>query len=292
MKESTILMMTLLSLMMTSCGQHIDGSSDDNFKKSRAKMEQSLNESEKENLEKAFRVIALIAIKEEWNSSDKNGSANEISLRIVNGKTYKQLVAVAEEFLKQDKEKNIEQVQKKIEELEIRKAKYLQQKSKLDILEAKPVKIDLVNGELVIYCEFTNHSKEYINHYGTVIGYSSNQNGQDGWSCNRTFGGVNELAPNESKIFTCEYDFDRAKEKSNIILWDKIKFPVTDFSQYNIVVECYTSLLIIEGVSYELDTSAFDEEAEQALQDYKAELKGYLEQEATLDQLELTEKTQ
>lgn len=97
------------------------------------------------------------------------------------------------------------------------------------LLVAKPVKIDLIKGQLVIICSFTNHSKEYINGYATVISYSSNKDKQDGWNCSNSLSYVDEFASNETRLFTCEYEFESAKRNSRVILWDKVKFPITNF---------------------------------------------------------------
>jgi hypothetical protein len=291
MKTKTVFFLFFCITFLLGCQNKFDGTSENSFKNSRKKVEENLIRSEKTTLEKALRVIALSAMYQKFNDTTSNeNSFDEIVLKEIDGKTYKRVVEIAEKFLKEDKARNIERVRNEITELENSKAKYLQLKSKLDVLEAKPVKIDLIKGQLIISCSFTNHSQEYINNYVTVISYSSNKDKQDGWNCSISYSGTNEIAPNETKIFTCEYDLESAKRKSKVILWDKVKFPATNFSQYNMVVNCRTDQLTHNGIHYELGRSEFDEEAEKTLQNKKEELKGYQEQKGTLDELELIDK--
>jgi len=278
-------------IFLFSCQNKFDGTSENTFINSRKKIEEHLNKNEKLTLEKALRVITLSAMYQKFNNTtSKKNSFDKVLLHEINGKTFIEVVEIAEIFLKEDKARNIERVQEEIKNMENSKAKYLQLKSKLDILESKPVKIDLIKGQLIISCSFTNHSKEFISNYATAISYSSNKNQQDGWNCNSSHSGVDEFAPNETKIFTCEYDIESAMRNSKVIFWDKIKFPITNFSEYNIVVNCRTEQLTVNGINYELDSNEFNEDAENTLQNNKDELKSYQQQKGTLDELELTTK--
>lgn len=291
MKIKLILLLFFCMTFLLSCQNKFDGTSEKSFINSRKKAEEHLTKNEKLTLEKALRVITLSAMYQKFNdtTSGKN-SFDEISLHEIDGKTYTEVVEVAEIFLKEDKARNIERVQEEIKDMENGKSKYLQLKSKLDVLQAKPLKIDLIKGQFVISCSFTNHSKEFINDYATAISYSSNKDKQDGWNCSSSHSGVDEFAPNETKIFTCEYDIESAKRNSKVILWDKVKFPITNFSEYNIVVNCWIDQLTLNGIHYELGRNEFDKDAENTLQNKKHELKGYQQQKGTLDELELTNK--
>jgi hypothetical protein len=288
-KPLLILLFSMTCLL--SCQNKFDGTSEKNFLKSRKEIEEKLTKDEKSTLEKAMRVITLSAMYQKFNdTTSKKESFDEISLHTINEKTYTEIVVIAEKFLKEDKERNVEKLQQEIAELENSKAKYLKLKAKLDVLEAKPVKIDLIKDQLVITCSFTNHSKEFINEYATVISYSSNKDKQDGWNCSSSRSNVDEFAPNETRLFTCEYEFESAKRNSKVILWDKVKFPITNFSAYNIVVNCRTDQLTLNGVHYELGRNEFDKEAETILQNRKNELKEYQKLKGTLEELELTGK--
>ncbi len=289
MRIKIIVSFFLLATLLFSCQPKFDGTSENAFKSSREKVDEHLTADEKVTLEKALRVITLYAMHQKWNDTTLNNSSfDEISLREIDGKTYKDVIKIAETFLKDDNAKKIEQLQKEIKEMEAIKAEYLKLKSQLDVLEAKPVKIDLVNGLLVITCAFTNHSKERIVNYSTVIGYSSNKNEGDGWYCDRNVSGSNGFEPNETKMLSCEYSLESAKRTSDVILWDSVKFPVTDFSRYNIVVHCMTKRIILNGTQYELGTNEFGQDAERSLQNKKDELKTVQEQKGTLDELVLT----
>ncbi len=289
MKINKLLLLLALLPFMASCQDKFSGKDEQSFKISRAKIEKQLSENEKTNLEKAMRVIAVQAMQVKWSEPEKykGKSFDEISLELVDGLSYTALTNLAEKILKEEKLRNIKQIEKEILELENQKTKYLQLKSKLDLLEAKPLKIDLIDGQLVVSCSFTNHSKEEIKSYSTVIGYSSNKDRQDGWNCSNSYDNSNEIAPNETKIYDCKYDFESAKKQSKAIAWDKIKFPITDFAKYNIVVNCRTEQLTINGTDYKLGRNKFDQDAEKSLQNKNEKLIEYQQLKGTLNEMEL-----
>lgn len=284
-----LILFAILPLLI-SCQEKFDGTSEKTFIDSRKIIEEKLSDGDKSNLENALRVITLSAMYQKFNDSNlEENTFDDILLKEVNGKTYKDVVKIAEKFLKEDRDRKIEQIQSEIRDLENIKSKYFQLKSKLDQLEAKPVKIDLVNDFLIITCAFTNNSNETITSYGTQISYSSNNDEFDGWNCSfATNDG--EIAPNETKLHTCNYDLESAKNKSKIILWDKIKYPITDFAKYNMVVECQTVSLSINHMDYELGGMEFNNEAEINLQNKKKELEEHQQQKGTLDELVLTKE--
>lgn len=267
------------------------GGSKEKFETSRKLIEQNLNEQEKQKLEIAFRVLAFAAIYDKANSTAyKKLSFDALVWKRVNGKSIPEVYAMAETFVKEDHQRKIAKLEEGLKKQEARKEKTDQLKAKLSILQAKPIKADLVNGQLVISCAFTNQSDQKIETYSTVIGYSSTADEEDGWSCSKTNAGIGPLAPHETKELNCSYPFEEAKQNSKAILWDKIPFPITDFETYHLFPDCYADLVVINGTEYALGNNEFTRKEGRLLKEQQLLLKKLKEEKVSLDDLIITKK--
>ena len=142
MKSSSIYL-GLLILCLIGCAESISGNSEEAFKESRLKVEKSLTPTEQQTLEKAFRVVGLYAMSEKWYNAETyaDTSINEITLEVVNSKTYNDLVDFAEDYLKKENTYKIEEIEKSIADLKmkINKAKALI--TPLESFKASEIKI-------------------------------------------------------------------------------------------------------------------------------------------------------
>jgi len=298
MKNTYPALILTVILLFSACGPTISGKDEQAFKTSKAKMEEKLDKEEKENLEKAFRIIALKAMKEKWNFPEKyNGkSFDKISMEMIDGKSYSGIINYAEDFLKADRNEKIATKTAEIDSLEkdkIKVAKIIKQidafkLTKISISEDQFFSDDPKQPYLDLV--FTNTSTEaLIGEYMFNIEVYSKKTGEKiaAQGSGGTFNDDYAIKPNE----TYDYHqplFSDAVQHSN--LWKTAKYPIIDFSPYDLVIKAYASKITTkkEGVITrpKVDTAYFDAEIKKLNEEIK-ELKG---QKATLDELELTDK--
>ena len=285
-------------MLFAACGPTISGKDEQSFKTSKAKMEEKLDKEEKENLEKALRIIVVKAMKEKWNSPDKyeGKSFDKISMEMIDGKSFSAIISYAEDFLKADRDEKIANKTAEIDSLEKDKLKSIEIIKKIDAFKLTKISI----SEDVFFSDdpkqpfldltFTNTSKEdIIGAYMLNIEVYSKKTGEkiaaqgQGGTWNDDFA----LKPNES------YDYHQpllseAVQHSN--LWKTAKYPITDFSPYDLVIKAYaTKITTKKGGTIErpkTDTAYFDAE----IKKLNEEIKALKETKATLDELELTDK--
>lgn len=297
MKNSySTLILSLIILILSSCGPTISGKDEQSFKTSKAKMEEKLDKIEKENLEKALRVIALKAMKEKWNFPEKyeNKSFDDISMEMIDGKSYSGIISYAEDFLAADKKEKIVQKTTEIDSLEKSKADVAKIVKQLDAFKLTKISISEDEGfdEMQPYLDlvFTNKSGEdligeymfYIEIFSKKTGEKIAAQGQGG-----TFNDDYAIKPNG----TYEHHqplLSEARAHSN--LWQTAKYPITDFSPYDLVIKAYaTKITTKKGGKIErpkTDIAYFDNQ----IKTLKSEIKELEESKGTLDELELTDK--
>jgi len=285
-------------MLFTGCGPTISGKDEQAFKTSKAKMEEKLDKEEKENLEKALRIIVVKAMKEKWNSPEKyeGKSFDKISMEMIDGKSYGAILSYAEDFLKADRDEKIASKTAEIDSLEKDKLKTAKITQQIDAF--KLTKISISEDQFFsddpkspfLDLTFTNTSKEnIIGEYMLNIEVYSKKTGEkiaaqgQGGTWNDDFA----LRPNEN------YDYHQpllseAVQHSN--LWKTAKYPITDFSPYDLVIKAYaTKITTKKGGTIErpkTDTAYFDVE----IKKLNEEIKALKETKATLDELELTDK--
>ncbi|MBB2150574.1 hypothetical protein [Pedobacter gandavensis] len=277
MKWNRYLLLILIAFPVLGFSQDsFKGGSKEKFEESKQKISAGLDAAEKEKLEVALRVLALAAIYDkDHQPALKKQSFDELVWKRLNGKTLAETYELANQYIKADHQRKIEKLEKEMSVLEVKKRKSDALKAKLSVLKAKPLRVDSINGQFVIFCAFTNESDQVLNTYETVIGYGSTEDLNDGWSCIKAPVDSAVFAPKETKVLSCSFSFASVKENSNVIKWKEIKYPLTDFSAYKLAMDCYTSMLVLNGVKYELkNEERLSQQEEQDLSKYSANLDG------------------
>lgn len=253
MKWNRYPLLILIVFPALAFGQDFKGGSKEKFEESKVKVAANLDAAGKEKLEIALRVLALSAIYDrEHQPSLKKENFDELLRKRLNGKNLQETYALADQYVKADHQRKIDKLEKEMSTLDLKKRKSDGLKAKLSVLKAKPLRVDLVDGQFVIFCAFTNESDQVLTTYETVIGYGSTEDLNDGWSCIKGPVEGTVFAPGETKVLSCSYSFETVKQNSNVIKWKEMKFPLTDFSTYQLAMDCYTSMLVLNGTKYEL----------------------------------------
>lgn len=296
MKRKLIIII-VFHILLYSCGHKISGNSEEEFKSSRLKVEENLSSLEKENLEKAFRVVALSAMSKKWNNpktySDK--SINKITLDIVNDKTYGNLIRFAEDFLKKENNTKITALEKEISELEIDRKKADSIISKLDDFQVSEIEINkgswntpkittkIINvGSLTEITEFMFHLEIYsISQNKKIDGIGSG-------------GSFEEGSKNHQDNFfayvsrSLSYIIDRSKRLKKQL--QNPQYPIKDIAQYDLEVKVKaTKIALKDGTIYTRPKKgliAYDNEIK-TLQEKLAQIKKL---KGTLDEYEIKEK--
>lgn len=293
---STFILFSVI-LILSSCGAKISGKDEQSFKTSKAKMEENLNSAEKENLEKALRVILVKAMKEKWNSPEKyeGKSFDQISLEMVDGKTYGGIISYAEDFLAADNKEKIAQKTAEIDSLQKSKAEVTKVINQIAKFKLKKVSISedqfFSDDPKTPYLDlvFTNTSTEsIIGQYMIYIEIFSKKTGEQiaAQGSGGTFNDDFEIKPNE----VYEYHQPLLSEaKAHYQSWETAKYPITDFAPYDLVIKAYaTKITTKKGGTIErpkTDISYFDTE----IKKLEEEINALKNQKATLDNLELTD---
>lgn len=287
--------LSICILLLSSCGPTISGKDEQAFKTSKAKMEEKLDKTEKENLEKALRVIVLKAMKEKWNAPEKyeGKSFDKISLEIIDGKSYSSIISFAEEFLAADRDEKIAQKTIEIDTLQKNKQKVAEIIKKIDAFKLTKSFItedDYFDAKTpFLNLVFTNTSKEnLVGEYMFNIEIFSKKTGEK-IAAQGQGGAFNDdysIKPNE----TYEHHqplLSEAIEHTN--LWKTAKYPITDFSAYDLIIKAYpTKITTKKDGTIERpkeDAAYFDGE----IKKLNEEIKALKAQKATLDELELTD---
>lgn len=290
--------LTVIILLFSACGPTISGKDEQAFKTSKAKMEEKLDKEEKENLEKAFRIIAVKAMKEKWNFPEKyNGkSFDKISMEMIDGKSYSGIINYAEDFLAADRDEKVASKTAEIDSLE--KDKLLASKIIKQLDAFKLTKIFISEDQFFsddpkspyLDLVFTNTSTEnLISEYMFNIEVYSKKTGKkitaqgNGGTFNDDFA----IKPNES------YDYHQPLLHDAVMhsnLWKTAKYPITDFAPYDLVIKAYATKITTkkDGVITRptADATYFDNE----IKKLDEEIAALKKRKATLDELELTNK--
>ncbi len=287
----SILFCGIALLFLTSCkGSRLDGTSPEKFKVSSEKLKAELSASKKENYEKAMRVLVMSAMRDKFAKPEqfKGKSFDEIVMQQVNGKTYSELVDIAETHLQETNKNEIAELEKEIAVMKKSKAGYDKIKSKLDLLKGRLIKIDLKNGLPVAFIEFKNVSNKMFDSYSYTM-VSLTDSGKLINSASRSFSGVGTIMPNDVIPAELEID-DYYMNNTPEIDWKAIKYPVTDPKKYHIEIEAYADRLVVDDVNYDINIndSGWKKENQKAYEQLEEKLKALKSSKGTLDELELT----
>jgi len=293
MKQIFYVILFLITLTINGCGQRLSGTSEEMFEESKSKMEESLNTSEKENLEKALRVIAMHAMAVKWNEAEKykGKSFNEISLEVVNNKTYGGIIDFAEDFLEKENKVKKENLEESIAKLQIEKNEANQIIEKLEQIKVSNIIIDQEEsfGELSTFVEvaFTNTSEMNIagSYYFQIEIYSiSKKIKVDALKFGGTFDegefGRGVIIRRRNSLNTLIQRSRRLSSK-----FKTATFPITDLAPYDLEVRAKAvEITTSDGTLYEYPKKGivyYDKEIEEL----KEQLKGIETLNGTLDEL-------
>ncbi len=296
--KSKFTILILVAVLFTSCGPKLSGKDEESFKASKAKMEEKLDKADKEKLEIALRVVVMKAMKEKWDKADdpkyKGKSFDQISMAMVNGKTFSGLVNYAEDFLKEDRDRNIEAHTQEIDSLKKGNEKISAQNKELDGF--KLTKISLVEGvfmsEKVPYVDYTlvNKTGQEILRYTIQLDVYDAKTGKLIASGSQGTGetidpndDVEGIKPNEE--YSSTETLNGIDQNSD--LWKNAKYPITDLSTYNLKIKVFPAMMITKkGKFIRVQNNSNLEQQITALESTIKELK---ETKGTLEELELTD---
>lgn len=297
MKNSySALMLSIFMLLISGCGPTISGTDEQSFKTSKAKMEEKLNKAEKENLEKALRVIMLKAMKEKWNTPEKYGdkSFNNIVMEMIDGKSYNAIISYAEDFLKADRDEKIKNAEAEIDSLQKDKIKTEAIIKKIAAFKLTKISIseDESFDEKKPYLDlvFTNTSNENLfGEYMFNIEIFSKKTGEriaaqgQGGTWNDDYA----IKPNE--IYE-DHQPLLSEAVAHTNLWKTAKYPITDFLPFDLVIKAYATKITTKKDGTierpKTDVAYFDAE----IKKLNEEIAALKETKATLDELELTDQ--
>ena len=281
---------------LTGCGEKFNAKSEKEFEVSKAKIVKNLNAAEKNNLEKALRVIALESMRLKWNEPDKykGKSFDKISLEMIDGLSYSSVVNLAEDLLQAHNKKEIAKVSGEIDTLEIQKKELVVNKQKLDIFKVTSLTIteDDFFGEKVpeLDIEYAYTGKQALTG-GVAIKVEVREISTKKVIASQIWGDgeeVGTLNPGDSKNGNVML---REAKENNQAKWKNVKYPVENarLSDFDLELELLASSITVNGKTIALPKySAADVDAE--IKKKKAELKELQETKGTLDELELTNK--
>ncbi|TDG35583.1 hypothetical protein EZJ43_13255 [Pedobacter changchengzhani] len=288
-----IMLLAFAVMLFASCGPTISGKDEQSFKASKAIMEAKLSVTEKDDLEKALRVLTAKAMKEKWEKPDdvnfKGKSFDAIVMNMIDGKTFSGIVDYAEDFLKADRDKSIKEKTTEIDSLTTEKIKIAKQNKVLDNFKLTKVSISEQEwfGEKTPFLDLT-----FVNNMGTeILGYNvqiniySKATGKIIASQEQgtSFKVDQALKPNAEDVWSQPLLFE-AKEHSK--LWATAQYPITDFSKFDLKIEAFPKT--VETKKEKLVRVGGLENIDKKIKYLKTELEQLKETKGTLDELELT----
>ncbi|RFZ94346.1 hypothetical protein D0C36_01960 [Mucilaginibacter conchicola] len=276
MKITYLPIALILIILLSSCGPRIDGSSEKASKASYEKMKAGLSDEDQSKLDLAILYITGSAMYDKMHDVKeyKDLSFEKIVLKKIDGKTKGGIFDLAEEFMKQDKERQIKSAQDEITELnktaDKERKDYDAIRQKTEMLKGSFVKMTLENGMPMIYCQFKNVTADKMfDAYSLSLLIRSIDKNHIIWNSTTVRSGVGTIKPGDTfdeKMDVSQYSMDNAPE----INWKAIKYPVTDLAKYNLEVEAKTTSLFVDDKEYSLDTVKWDRDSEI---NYRAKLK-------------------
>jgi hypothetical protein len=288
-------LLALIFPLIMSCRERFNGKNEQSFKLSKEKIEHSLNQKEKTNLEKSLRVVAEESMRLKWEKPDeyKGQSFNEISLNMIDGLSYSSVVSLAEKILKDGNKREIEKLGKDIDTLNLQKKDFVEKQKLLDVFRVSSVSITKTDffDEMVpeLQIDYQYIGKDTL--YGTkavaftVIKKSTNQV-INSVSIEQ---GDSESAFNPLDVITETIIINDSKE-NNRKLWNSPKYPIENpnLADYDLELHVNVLSVVLKGKRIELpkiDIPAVDDQ----IKNKQKELDEFKQLKGTLDELELTD---
>jgi hypothetical protein len=291
MKRLTLICSVML-LFFASCAEKIDGSSEAKFKASTEKIKSKLSNEEQNKFDVALRVIIASAMKHKFENPavDKGKSFDEIARQMINGKSYADLTEMAEDFIKKDHQRDIDELKKDMADLTARKAQEVALKKQLDMLKGRLLKIDLVNGEPTIFAEFKNLSKDTLYRFTCSVYLKTDSGKYITSSTSNSHTGKNSASgtvnPNDTFVATAGISQNIMKDYPQVP-WKNLKYPVDSLTAYHLVAGGMTKQLRMYEQVYDLDEVKWEYWDEQKLNKMNAVLKKLEAFKPTLADLEI-----
>jgi len=285
----TPLFCLIIVLIFSSCtGKRLNGSSPEKFKVSAEEMKKELSGQKKDTYEKAMRVILLSAMRDKFNQPDQfeGKSFDQMMLDRVNGKTFNELVEMAETHLQQTNAIKKAELEKELAAMKKNKTGYDALKKKLDLLKGRFIKIDLKDGHPYIFADFKNVSAKMFDQYSYSI-VARTDSGEVITSASRSFSGVGTVMPGDVLQADAEIS-DFSMSETPEMNWSSMKYPITDPEKYHLKVEVYADQLTVDDISYDLAKSAWKDRDQQAFEQLEKQIRELNNTKGTLDELELT----
>lgn len=290
----------VITVLFTSCGYKLSGKDEKSFKESKAKMEEKLDKADKEKLEIAVRVLVMKAMKEKWDDSERpeyqEKSYDEIVMNMVDGKTFSGIVDYAEDFLQDDRDKDIESTKKEIDSLTADKSKFVKQNEKLNQLKLTDANITREEsfGKTSLYLNFTfvnNTGNEILRH---MIGMdiTSKKTGKmlKSVRSGNSKGFDDKIKEDETGVMPggeISMEEYMGEIDANTDFFKNAKYPITDFSQLDFNVIVFPTLIVTkkEKLFYTNGLEGLDKQ----VKELQLKLKGLKDTKGTLDELKLTD---
>ncbi|BFM10929.1 hypothetical protein R50072_10820 [Simiduia litorea] len=289
--KKTILVLIFPFIM--SCQDRLDASNRQSFEASREKLEQSLDESQRVNLEKAMRVVALEATRLKFEGAEEHQgrSIDEISLAMVDGLSYVSAAELAEGILKKRNAQDIIRVSGELARLNRQKLELEDIISQLDFFSVASVRLSGVDffGELTPALEVDYQFVGNHRLLGTKeIAYKISQ-----LSTNNTIAhevlieGDSDSVLEGGDIIKNRILMVQARQ-ANPKFWHAQTYPVDNpnLSDYDIKLDVSVHSLIIDG-----EKTSFDKDTVKSINAEIEEMKSTLAElsamEGSLDELEL-----
>jgi hypothetical protein len=244
-KQTQFLITLLLVTLLSGCSDKFSGKSEKAYNTSKTKIESKLSKEDKVKLEKALRVIISCAMNEKLNNPEKfNGkSFDEISLGIIDGKSFNDVVGFAEGFLKN-------RVTRKISGLKIEADSLNKQKNKLQEITSNLSALKITNTQ-IIEDDFFGTKEPFLNYtfinltgmpligeYRFQIDIYTKSTGKliGSYQEGTTLNDGSTINTNET-VTMSKHLSDEVKMNSNF--WKNAKYPVKDLSYFDLIINVF-----------------------------------------------------
>lgn len=279
-----------------SCQEKFNAKDEQSFKTSREKIEKNLDKDGKTDLEKAMRVVAIEAMRLKWDEPKKydGKSFNKISLEMIDGLSYSSVIDLAENILKDRNKKEIEQLTKEIDTLNLQKNEFLNAQKSLNLFKISSVKINKEDffDELVPELEV---DYQYIGKNKLVgpkaIGFKLfKKSTKEVLISQSIVNGDDESILENGETITENLILGQTKE-TNPKLWNAQKYPIENpnLADYDLDLKVSVLSLVLNGKKVEMSKINLDE-IDVEIINKKKKIEELKTVKGTLNELELTDK--
>lgn len=294
MKIKFIAVFAASLFLLTSCAPTFDGSSESSFEQSREVIEAEISEKEKETLEVALRVLLLKAMSDKWlNQRHKDKSFDDIVLTLIDGKTYADVLELAEEFLVEKHQKEVEENK---EALRLLEEEYQQAKESFEVLNAiKITSIAIVKGPWYPTIELQLENKSQVTltgeswiriNIGSIKYNKTVDTRVDSVKSPDPIKPGDELRPVKISLSSL---MDRSKRLKSML--KEPSYPITDLEAYDLTASIQAvKLNSIDGVEYKPSEISIDE-YENKIKETSDHLSELMASQPTLEELTVLENS-